>query len=118
MANDCLRSAADPNAVHIQPRPEAPCASVTRTVASGRIGPPRQRPAPPPAGAALVGGPAAPEASAATAVSVTVNGTAGLGAIPGGAIGLNTAVYDGYMNDTPIPVGVRGKGFAGSAVRR
>ena len=55
------------------------------------------------AGAAVVAGPAAPDASAATAVAVTVNGTAGLGAIPGGAIGLNTAVYDGYMNDAAIP---------------
>ncbi|ACU73021.1 cellulose-binding family II [Catenulispora acidiphila DSM 44928] len=51
----------------------------------------------------IVGAVAAPQASAATAVSVTVNGTAGLGTIPGGAIGLNTAVYDSYMNDTPIP---------------
>ena len=58
----------------------------------------------------VLGGPAAPAASAAATApsaagtaSVTVNGTAGLGTIPAGAIGLNTAVYDGYMNDTPIP---------------
>jgi len=48
-------------------------------------------------------GPAAPPAAAQTSDSVTVNATAGLGTIPAGAIGLNTAVYDGYMNDTPIP---------------
>jgi hypothetical protein len=35
--------------------------------------------------------------------SVTVDATAGLGTIPANAIGLNTAVYDGDMNDTPIP---------------
>jgi hypothetical protein len=34
---------------------------------------------------------------------VTVNATSGLGTIPADGIGLNTAVYDGYMNDTPIP---------------
>ena len=33
----------------------------------------------------------------------TVNATSGLGPIPSGAIGLNTAVYDSDMNDTPIP---------------
>ncbi|HEY1620922.1 MAG TPA: cellulose binding domain-containing protein [Streptosporangiaceae bacterium] len=41
-------------------------------------------------------------ASTSTA-SVTVNANSGLGTIPAGAIGLNTAVYDGDMNDTPIP---------------
>ncbi|HEU5426336.1 MAG TPA: alpha-L-arabinofuranosidase, partial [Actinocrinis sp.] len=54
-------------------------------------------------GATTLAGVAAPSAQAASAVSVTVNATAGLGAIPSGAIGLNTAVYDGYMNDAPIP---------------
>ncbi len=54
-------------------------------------------------GATALAGVAAPPAQAATAVSVTVNATAGLGTIPSGAIGLNTAVYDGYMNDAPIP---------------
>ena len=48
--------------------------------------------------------PAAQHAAAATATdAVTVNATSGLGAIPSGAIGLNTAVYDSDMNDTPIP---------------
>ena len=49
-------------------------------------------------------GPAIQQAAAQTLTdSVTVNATSGLGTIPSGAIGLNTAVYDGYMNDTPIP---------------
>jgi hypothetical protein len=48
--------------------------------------------------------PAAQHAAAATATdAVTVNATSGLGPIPSGAIGLNTAVYDSDMNDTPIP---------------
>ena len=41
-------------------------------------------------------------AAAATA-SVTVNAAAGLGTVPAHAIGLNTAVYDGDMNDAAIP---------------
>ncbi len=50
----------------------------------------------------VVAGPAAPRAAAQTlADSVTVNATSGLGTIPSDAIGLNTAVYDGYMNDAP-----------------
>ena len=49
-------------------------------------------------------GPAIQQAPAQTLTdSVTVNATAGLGTIPSDAIGLNTAVYDGYMNATPIP---------------
>jgi hypothetical protein len=60
------------------------------------------------AGAALaaagLAAPAAQHAAAATATdAVTVNATSGLGTIPSSAIGLNTAVYDGDMNDTPIP---------------
>jgi hypothetical protein len=51
-------------------------------------------------------------ASAATLTdSVTVNSTAGLGTIPSAAIGLNTAVYDGDMNDTPIPGLLKAAGF-------
>jgi len=42
-------------------------------------------------------------AASALADSVTVNANSGLGTIPANAIGLNTAVYDGHMNDTPIP---------------
>jgi hypothetical protein len=50
--------------------------------------------------AAVAAGPAAAQT---LTDSVTVNATAGLGTIPANAIGLNTAVYDSYMNDTPIP---------------
>jgi hypothetical protein len=46
---------------------------------------------------------AAPAAGATLTDSVTVNATAGLGTIPSDAVGLGAAVYDGYMNDTPIP---------------
>src|SRR6516165_5065304 len=57
-------------------------------------------------------GPAIQHAAAQTLTdSVTVNATAGLGTIPSGAIGLNTAVYDGYMNDTPIPGLLKAAGF-------
>jgi cellulose binding protein with CBM2 domain/fibronectin type III domain protein len=52
------------------------------------------------------------QASGATLTdSVTVNSTAGLGTIPSGAVGLNTAVYDGDMNDTPIPGLLKAAGF-------
>ncbi len=55
------------------------------------------------AGAVALGA-GVPAAGAQTlTVSVTVNATAGLGVIPQGAIGLNTAVYDSDMNDTAIP---------------
>ena len=54
--------------------------------------------------AGLTAIPAAPHAAAATSTdAVTVNATSGLGTIPPAAIGLNTAVYDGDMNDAPIP---------------
>jgi hypothetical protein len=43
--------------------------------------------------------------------SVTVNATAGLGAIPSGAVGLNTAVYDQYMNDSTVPSLVKAAGI-------
>jgi hypothetical protein len=46
---------------------------------------------------------AAVPASAATADAVTINATSGLGTIPAHGIGLNTAVYDGSMNDSAIP---------------
>ncbi len=54
------------------------------------------------AGAMAAAG-AAPASGATLTDSVTVNATSGLGTIPSDAIGLNTAVYDSYMNDTPIP---------------
>jgi Cellulose binding domain len=57
-------------------------------------------------------GPAIQRATAQTLTdSVTVNATAGLGTIGSDAIGLNTAVYDGYMNDTPIPGLLRAAGI-------
>src|SRR5215469_1434037 len=56
------------------------------------------------AAGAVFAGPAIQQAAAQTLTdSVTVNANSGLGTIPANAIGLNTAVYDGYMNDTPIP---------------
>ena len=62
-------------------------------------------------------GPAAPPAAAQTSDSVTVNATSGLGTIPSDAIGLNTAVYDGYMNDTPIPGLLKAAGSTRCATR-
>jgi Cellulose binding domain/Fibronectin type III domain len=54
-------------------------------------------------GAALLAAAQARPATAATSsASVTVNATAGLGTVPAHAIGLNTAVYDGDMNDSAI----------------
>src|SRR5260370_27745554 len=45
----------------------------------------------------------APAAKAQTlTANVTVNGTAGIGTVPAHAISLNTAVYDGGMNDAAI----------------
>ena len=56
------------------------------------------------ASAGLAAIPAVQHATAATSTdAVTVNATSGLGTIPSGAIGLNTAVYDSDMNDAPIP---------------
>src|SRR5579863_7433569 len=56
-------------------------------------------------------GPVIQRAAAGTLTdSVTVNATSGLGTIPSDAIGLNTAVYDGYMNDTPIPALLKAAG--------
>jgi hypothetical protein len=49
-------------------------------------------------------------ASAATA-AVTVNATSGLGTVPASAIGLNTAVYDGDMNDAAIAPLVKAAGI-------
>jgi hypothetical protein len=50
-------------------------------------------------------------AGAATAVAVTVNASAGLATIPSNAIGLNTAVYDGNMNDAAAPGLIKAGGF-------
>jgi Cellulose binding domain len=46
---------------------------------------------------------ARPASAATSSASVTVSATAGLGTVPAHAIGLNTAVYDGDMNDAAIP---------------
>ena len=55
---------------------------------------------------------AVPAASAAAVSSaVSVQATAGLGAIPAGAVGLNTAVYDGDMTDAAIPALVKAAGI-------
>jgi hypothetical protein len=63
------------------------------------------------AATAVSAGPVISQAAAQTLTdSVTVNATSGLGTIPTDAIGLNTAVYDGYMNDTPIPGLVKAAG--------
>ena len=44
-----------------------------------------------------------PQASASTAVSVTVNANQSLAAIPSAGIGTNVAVYDGNMNGSATP---------------
>ncbi len=53
------------------------------------------------AGAAVLTSPH--PALAATTVGVTVNANSTLGTVPAGAIGLNSAVYDGNMNDAAQP---------------
>jgi Cellulose binding domain/Fibronectin type III domain len=63
------------------------------------------------AGAVTLGGSVLPASASTLAVSVTVNATSGLGTIPQGAVGLNTAVYDGDMNDTAIPGLLKAAGF-------
>src|SRR5262249_1721108 len=45
---------------------------------------------------------AVPARAATLTASVTVNATSGLGTVPAHGIGLNTAVYDGFMNDSAI----------------
>jgi hypothetical protein len=54
---------------------------------------------------------ATPAAPAATAAAVTVNAGAGVGAVPANGVGLNTAVYDGHMNDAVIPGLVKAAGI-------
>ena len=62
-------------------------------------------------GAAGLTGILAAPSVANTTDTVTVNATAGLGTIPSNAIGLNTAVYDGHMNDAAIPGLVKAAGI-------
>src|SRR5579863_5346526 len=54
-------------------------------------------------GIAAAAVPAVPARAATLTASVTVNATAGLGSVPAHGIGVNTAVYDGDMNDAAIP---------------
>lgn len=49
--------------------------------------------------------------AAAAGVSVTVNATTGLGAVPANGVGLNTAVYDGNMNDAAAPGLIKAAGI-------
>jgi len=51
-----------------------------------------------------------PSASAATAVNVSVNAASVKASIPATAFGINTAVYDGHMNDSAISGLMRGAG--------
>ncbi|MFC0438876.1 cellulose binding domain-containing protein [Kutzneria buriramensis] len=62
-------------------------------------------------GAAGVTGQAPAATTASTSTTVSVNATGGLGTIPSNAIGLNTAVYDGHMNDPAIPGLVKAAGI-------
>ncbi len=63
------------------------------------------------AAAVALGGAVASPAAAATTATVTVNATAGLGAIPPNGVGMNTEVYDGFMNDAPIPGRLKAAGI-------
>jgi len=58
----------------------------------------------------LAAAPARPASAATSSASVTVNATAGLGPVPAHAIGLNTAVYDGDMNDVAMPALLKAAG--------
>ena len=60
-----------------------------------------------------VSGVVAEPSSAATgaAVAVTVNATTGLGTVPNNGVGLNTAVYDGNMNDAAAPGLIKAAGI-------
>ena len=60
--------------------------------------------------AAAVIATAGPASAQSLTASVTVNATVGLGTVPAHAIGLNTAVYDGDMNDTAIPALLKAAG--------
>lgn len=50
-------------------------------------------------------------ASAAVAATVSVNADQSLGSIPSAAFGMNVAVYDGLMNDAPVPGLLRNAGI-------
>ncbi|HJP79016.1 MAG TPA: alpha-L-arabinofuranosidase [Pseudonocardiaceae bacterium] len=61
--------------------------------------------------ATLVFGAPAVSAAPASTASVTVNASNSLGTIPANGIGLNTAVYDGHMNDAQIVGSLRAGGI-------
>ncbi len=50
-------------------------------------------------------------ASAATSANVSVDAGRRLASIPSAAFGMNVAVYDGYMNDSPVPGLLKGAGI-------
>lgn len=62
------------------------------------------------AAAALVPIGATP-ASAAASADVSVDASRPLASIPSTAFGMNVAVYDGYMNDSPVPGLLKGAGI-------
>jgi len=62
-------------------------------------------------GVGAIPGVMASPAAAATGVGVTVNATTGLGAVPANGVGLNTAVYDGNMNDAAAPGLIKAAGI-------
>ncbi len=66
----------------------------------------------PSASASPATAPASTAAPAATnSVAVSVNATTGLGTVPSNGVGLNTAVYDGYMNDAAAPSLIKAAGI-------
>src|SRR3954471_9567411 len=50
-------------------------------------------------------------ASAAATANVSVDASRSLASIPSAAFGMNVAVYDGYMNDSPVPGLLKGAGI-------
>ena len=50
-------------------------------------------------------------ASAATSANVSVDAGRSPASIPSAAFGMNVAVYDGYMNDSPVPGLLKGAGI-------
>jgi len=52
-----------------------------------------------------------PPAAAASSATVTVNASSGLATIPDTGVGMNTAVYDGDMTDSPVPTLMKAAGI-------
>src|SRR5438046_1363099 len=59
----------------------------------------------------VAAGTLAAPASAATSATVTVNATMSRAVIPAGGHGINSAVYDGNMNQAAVPGLLRDAGF-------